>query len=281
MSLIGATEEKSVLRWGGLAGMLGSIAFVLAFPVVIAFGNWPPDPPDPEALVIRFPDARLGTIVENSVYLAALVLWVISFLALYRALRGTSLAPALSGSVLGIVGLAILATGALTHVAVDPISDLYHASGATPADQATLVLLWQATQGMFDAMFTVGLLLVLIRSAYPRSGRARGPGLWQGLWRGERGARGGRGRSGICPCGRSTFSNRVRRRSRARRLPSRPGMEGLQSVKGRIGILEDEGRGDPPRRGRKHRSSRHSSAVGGVQIRVCHTNCYADLVCRA
>jgi hypothetical protein len=89
-------------------------------------------------------------------------LWVAHFLALYRALRGTSLAPALFGSVLGIVGLGVLAAGALPHVATAPISDLYHAPGATPEDRATLVLLWQATQGIFDALFGVGLLLVPI-----------------------------------------------------------------------------------------------------------------------
>ncbi|MEE9173113.1 MAG: hypothetical protein V3U41_09470 [candidate division NC10 bacterium] len=41
----------------------------------------------------------------NSPYLVALILEVTLFLALYRALRGTSLAPALFGSVLGILGL--------------------------------------------------------------------------------------------------------------------------------------------------------------------------------
>jgi hypothetical protein len=81
---------------------------------------------------------------------------------LYRALRGASLAPALFGSVLGIVGLGVLAAGALPHVASAPISDLYHAREATLEDQATLVLMWQATQGIFDALFGVGLLLVPI-----------------------------------------------------------------------------------------------------------------------
>ena len=42
------------------------------------------------------------------------------------------------------------------------ISDLYHAPGATPEDQATLILLWQATQGIFDALLAAGLLLMPI-----------------------------------------------------------------------------------------------------------------------
>ena len=152
--------EKSVLRWGGLAGILGGITFVLVFVVVIVFVG--PDPVEPEGEVMRFPDIRAARTVEDSLYLVVLILWVANFLALYRALRGTSLAPALFGSVLGIVGLGVLAAGALPHVATAPISDFYHAPGATPEDQATLVLMWQATQGIFDALFGVGLLLVPI-----------------------------------------------------------------------------------------------------------------------
>jgi hypothetical protein len=89
-----------------------------------------------------------------------LVLWVIHFLALYRALRAASPARALFGSVLSILGLVVLAAGALPHIATAPISDLYHAPGATPQDQASLVLIWQATQGMFDALLVTGLIIL-------------------------------------------------------------------------------------------------------------------------
>jgi hypothetical protein len=153
-------EDKSVLRWGGLAGILGGIFFILVFVIVIAFVG--ADPAEPEGEVMRFPDIRAARTVEDSLYLVVLILWIAHFLALYRALRGTSLAPALFGSVLGIVGLGVLAAGALPHVATAPISDLYHAPGATPQEQATLVLMWQATEGIFDALFGVGLLLVPI-----------------------------------------------------------------------------------------------------------------------
>jgi hypothetical protein len=139
---------------------LGGVIFILVFVIVIVFVG--PDPFEPEGLVARFPDIRAARTVEDSLYLVVLILWVTHFLALYRALRGTSLAPALFGSVLGIVGLGVLAAGALPHVASVPISDLYHAPGATPEEQATLVLLWQATEGIFDALFGVGLLFVPI-----------------------------------------------------------------------------------------------------------------------
>jgi hypothetical protein len=153
-------EEQSVLRWGGLSGILSGLIFILVFVIVIVFVG--PDPAEPEGEVMRFPDIRAARTVEDSLYLVVLILWVLHFLALYRALRTTSLAPALFGSVLGIVGLGVLAAGALPHVATAPISDLYHAPGATSDDRATLVLMWQATEGIFDALFGVGLVLVPI-----------------------------------------------------------------------------------------------------------------------
>jgi hypothetical protein len=147
--------DRSVLRWGGLAGVLGGIVFIVIFVVVIVFvGSLDPGP---EELVQRFPDIRTARSVENGLYLLVLILWVAHFLALYRALRETRLASALFGSVLGIVGLGVLAAGALPHVAQLPISNLYHAADAPAANQTTLVLVWQVTQGIFDALLIAGL----------------------------------------------------------------------------------------------------------------------------
>ncbi len=106
-------EEKSVLRWGGLAGILGGIIFILVFIIVIVFVG--PNLAEPEGAVMRFPDIRAGRTVEDSLYLVVLILWVAHFLALYRALRGRSLAPAFFGSVLGIVGLGVLAAAIPLH----------------------------------------------------------------------------------------------------------------------------------------------------------------------
>jgi len=155
-------EDRSVLRWGGLAGILGGILFVLVFAIVIVFVGADYLGPDAERWVRRFPEVRAARTAENSLYLVVLVLWVTHFLALYRALRSANLAGALFGSVLGILGLVVLAAGALPHVATAPISDLYHAPGTTPEEQATLVLLWQATQGIFDALLIAGLVLLPI-----------------------------------------------------------------------------------------------------------------------
>ncbi len=154
-------EENSVLRWGGLAGMLSGIFLILAFVIVIA-GPVGMEPADPEAMVMRFPNVRAARTLENGVYLVALILGITFFLAPYQALRGKTLAPALIGSVLGIVGLVVLAAGALPHAATGPLSDLYHAPGATLEEQATLVLLWQATQSIFEALLVVGLVFLPI-----------------------------------------------------------------------------------------------------------------------
>ena len=58
------------------------------------------------------------------------------------------------------LGLGVTFIEDTTQVAFDPISNLYHATGATAADQHTLTLLWQATQGMFN-QFDVGATLLL------------------------------------------------------------------------------------------------------------------------
>ena len=152
------SEERRVLRWGGLAGILGGLMFIIVFFIVGVFIG--ADPAEPAGAVARFPDIRAGRTVENGLYLVVLVLWVAHFLALYRALRETSLAPALFGSVLGIVGLAVLAVGALPHAASLPLSNLYHAPGATPESQATLALVWQGTQGILNGQLVTGLVVL-------------------------------------------------------------------------------------------------------------------------
>src|SRR5215212_1929400 len=77
----------------------------------------------------------------------------------------------------------------------------------------------------------------------PRRGHVQSPSIWQGFWWVERGARGGWSRSGLCPSGRSSLAGRHSRHAGTHRLPSRPGLEGLQSVEGPVGSLEDRGKG--------------------------------------
>ena len=153
-------QEKSVLRWGGLAGMLGGFLFMLVWVVVGVFVG--EDPDTLEGWVTRFPEIQAARVVENLIYLAALILEVPLFLALYRALRRTSLAPALFGSALGILGLMSMVVSTTPHVAHARISAIYFAAEATPADQATIVLMWQAIWGMIDMMLYIGFFVVPI-----------------------------------------------------------------------------------------------------------------------
>jgi hypothetical protein len=104
--------------------------------------------------------AQSARVVKNGLFLVALFLEVPLFLALYWALRRTSLAPALFGSVLGILGLAVTMVGALPHVAHAPLSDLYHAPGAPPRGSGDACPLMQATWGIFDAMLDVGFFVM-------------------------------------------------------------------------------------------------------------------------
>jgi hypothetical protein len=151
-------EENSVLRWGGLAGMLGSVLSIVGFVVLFVFV--PPAPSDPKQLVATFPDGKAATIVEEILYIAALMLMSVLILTLYRVLRGASLAPALFGAGLSLLGYVLLAAGAVTVVAFSHLSDLYHAPGTTPQDQATLGLVWQGVQALFDETDTEGFILL-------------------------------------------------------------------------------------------------------------------------
>jgi hypothetical protein len=153
------TEEQhaSGLRWGGRAGILGSLLMLVVFGFVAAFVGIGTTA---EESLTRFPDIKVARTVENTLYLGVLLLWVVHSLGLYRALRRRSPGPALVGAVLSILGLAIMVAGALPHLATTPLSDLYHAAGATPQDQATLLLVWQGIYAVLvDTLLVTGLLI--------------------------------------------------------------------------------------------------------------------------
>ena len=141
-----------------------------------------------------FPGIRVARTFEDGLYLAVMILWIPLFLALYRALRQERLAPALFGSVLGIVGLVVLAAGALPHITTLAVSDLVHAPGATINNEAALEL-WKASYAVFDALLTVGLILATIgviclgaaMIKNPKFGRGIGwTGVVLGCWPGPR-----------------------------------------------------------------------------------------------
>jgi hypothetical protein len=150
-------NEKIVLRLGGLAGILAFIVWIVELPL---FGFV--DPFTPEGLV-RFPDVRAALGMSTILMMTIAFLSIALVLALYRALRGTNMAFALFGSVLGVIGYIATALGdASTFFAFAPISVLHQAPAATPETQATVVLLWQATQGITITFFFVGSLFTIM-----------------------------------------------------------------------------------------------------------------------
>ena len=150
-------KENSVLRWGGLAGILAFTVWIVELPLY-GFVN-----PFISEGLMRFPDKIAALAMSTILTMAYAFLSIALVLALYRALRGTGLAPALFGSVLGVIGYVVTALGdASTFFAFVPLSDLYHASAATLETQATVVLLWEATMGLTHTFFFVGSLFLMI-----------------------------------------------------------------------------------------------------------------------
>jgi hypothetical protein len=150
-------NEKSILRWGGLAGILAFVIWIIEMPL---YGSI--DPFIPEGLS-RFTDVRAALGMSTILMMTIAILSVALVLALYRALRGGNLAFALFGSVLGIVGYISTALGdASTFFAFAPLSYLNQAPAPTPETQATLALLWQTTQGITYTFFFVGSLFMTL-----------------------------------------------------------------------------------------------------------------------
>jgi hypothetical protein len=162
-------QERSVLRCGGLAGIAAGLVFILV--PVILFGLVPQAPAgsfkvegggqvDPVALVAMFPASRAAISAGNFVNFVSGILTLALVISLFITLRKTKLAPALFGSALYVLGLAVIFTETVTQVVFDPLSSLYQAPWTTPAEQTTLVMLWQATQGIFFELDAAAILLL-------------------------------------------------------------------------------------------------------------------------
>ncbi|HEX6686679.1 MAG TPA: hypothetical protein VF062_28155 [Candidatus Limnocylindrales bacterium] len=155
---MGTHQEKSIARWGSLAGISGSLLFLAIFVMVAVLAG--PDPAGPGGPISRFPEIRAARTVENALCLAVVVLWVPLSLALLYRLRRTHPAAALFGTSLNLLGLAVFAAEALPHVATVGLSNRFHAASATAPEKEALVMQWQAAQGIFDAMLISGLFLM-------------------------------------------------------------------------------------------------------------------------
>jgi hypothetical protein len=152
------SKERSFLRLGGLAGILAGAFFLLTIVTLAGFG--PSTTASIADRIMNFPNVRTALAVGNGFYFLVSVALVGLVLGLYHSLRGKIPALALFGTVLYLLGLGVTFIEDTTQIAFDPISNLYHGTGVTSADQHTLTLLWQATQGMFN-QFDVAATLLL------------------------------------------------------------------------------------------------------------------------
>ena len=150
-------NDKSIQRWGGLAGILAFIIWIVDMPIYAYV-----DPFIPQGLM-RFPDVREALAINTILCMTTAFLSIAFVLVLYRTLRETSQALVLFGSVLSVIGyIGIALSDALTFYAFAPLSDIYHAPAATPETQAMVVLLWQATQGIPNTFVFIGSLFLMI-----------------------------------------------------------------------------------------------------------------------
>ena len=150
-------NDISVLRWGGLAGILAFIVWIVELPI---YGSIDPFTSDG---LMRFPDVKATLGLSTILMMTIAILSIALVLALYRTLRGANMAFALFGGVFGVIGYIVTALGdASTFWAFAPLSDLYHDPATTPEAQATVVILWETTQGTVHTFFFVGGLFTML-----------------------------------------------------------------------------------------------------------------------
>lgn len=148
---------QSTLRWGGLAGILGAFLLIGVIVFLSLVGGL--ETLEGEAALDRFPTIRWARIIENTAYLFALALWAVHSIALYMALRDQNAGLSLTACVMSVLGLAILATGAIPHTAETVISDLYHAPDTAAELKPVLVIAWEVSMGWTDTLVITGVVL--------------------------------------------------------------------------------------------------------------------------
>ncbi|MEL7209965.1 MAG: hypothetical protein AAGK32_17315 [Actinomycetota bacterium] len=153
------TAGSQLVRWGGVAGVVG---FGLLLGSVIAVGAFGlPDASDVETLT-DFPDLETGRIVEHFLYLGAVVAFALHLSVLQRLLAPDHPPAALFGAVTAGFGYVIMAGSAVLHVSTSPLSELYLEPDATTGDRAAIEYSWSGAQSVFDTMLTTGVLLVSV-----------------------------------------------------------------------------------------------------------------------
>ena len=121
------SEDRSVLRWGGIAGLSSAGVTVISLLTIIVFSQplfvsiQPEDICGPSCYVGAslpdFPASRAALMTHHAFYVLTIMLIAILVVSLYRILsressnNNGSIAPGLSGFAVGLLGLAMLATG--------------------------------------------------------------------------------------------------------------------------------------------------------------------------
>ncbi|MFQ5837425.1 MAG: DUF4386 family protein [Thermoplasmata archaeon] len=162
-------EEKSVLRVGGLAGVLTGVILILGF--ITFFLAFPP--PDPEQALGTFPEDRTLLTVSVDLFIVSLLLSLPFLAALYRSLREPNRVFARIGLGTGVLA-AVMGIVALTGfmLATNTFSVLY--ADATTSDRPVVVATYAAVFSLLDAGNTAafiffGLAFVAFGLAMKRS----------------------------------------------------------------------------------------------------------------
>ncbi len=150
-------KDQSTARMGGFAGILGSALLLGVFAFLAVFVGL--DTLDAQAALERYPDIRWARIIENTAYLFALALWALHSVTLFIVLRADSPATALAAMVMSVLGLAILAAGAIPHTAETVISDLYNAPDTAAELLPVLIVAWEVSLGWVDTFVVTGVVL--------------------------------------------------------------------------------------------------------------------------
>ncbi len=150
-------ECQTTARLGGFAGILGSALLLGVFAFLAVFVGL--DTLDAQAALDRYPAIRWARIIENTAYLFALALWALHSVALFFILRADSPGPTLAAMVMSVLGLTILAVGAIPHTAETVISDLYHAPDTAPEMMPVLIVAWEVSLGWVDTFVVTGIVL--------------------------------------------------------------------------------------------------------------------------
>lgn len=150
-------EDQSILRWGGVSGLLAGILIIVIAITMTFLGG----PATTEGLLIRVRDMGRVYLVLPGLRTITYLLPIPLFIALHRATRTPRPMSAILGAVLGVSGaLVVAANWAMALVGLPTLVDAYVQASA--ADRPMVVLVAQAWEQVTHAFqFFGGFLLGL------------------------------------------------------------------------------------------------------------------------